>query len=165
MDNKIKLYPHNKEGYSKVKQAYDNGERVVGIVHATGTGKTYISLELLLDNPSMKSLFVVPSNAIIEHIKETIEECGLSLEKDFPNLEFCTYQSLTTKTDEELASLDIDMLVLDEFHHIGAPVWGEKINTIVNTHPDMKIFGMTAYTVRDRETAYERDMALVGGNQ
>ena len=165
MNNQIKLYSHNKEGYIKVKDAYESGENVVGIVHATGTGKTYISLELLLDNPSMKSLFVVPSNAIVEHIKETIEECGLSLERDFPNLNFCTYQSLTTKTDEELSNLDLDMLVLDEFHHIGAPVWGEKINTIVNTHPNMKIFGMTAYTVRDRGTAYERDMALPGGNE
>ena len=27
------------------------------------------------------------------------------------------------------------------------------------THPSMKIFGMTAYTVRDRGTPYERDMA------
>lgn len=96
----------------------------MGIVHATGTGKSYIFLQLCLDNPSSKTLFVAPSNAIIEHIKEVIKECGLSLEKDFPNLKFCTYQSLTNKTDEELEKLDIDMLCLDEFHHIGAPVWG-----------------------------------------
>lgn len=165
MDSKINLYPHNKAGYTKVKEAYDSGERVVGIVHATGTGKTYISLKLCLDNPTMKTLFVVPSNAIIEHIKETIVECGLSLEKDFPNLQFCTYQSLSQKSDEDLAKLDVDMLILDEFHHIGAPVWGEKVDTIVNTHPKMKVFGMTAYTVRDRGTSYERDMALSGGNE
>ena len=29
----------------------------------------------------------------------------------------------------------------------------------------MKIFGMTAYTIRDRKTPYERDMALKGGNE
>ena len=57
------------------------------------------------------------------------------------------------------------MLCLDEFHHIGAPVWGDKVNTIVNTHPNMKVFGMTAYTIRDRGTVYERDMALPGGNE
>ena len=30
---------------------------------------------------------------------------------------------------------------------------------MVETHPEMQIFGMTAYTVRDRGTSYERDMA------
>ena len=82
MDKGIKLYPHNLEGYNKVKEAYESGEKVVGIVHATGTGKSYISLQLCLDNPEKKTLFVVPSNAIIEHIIETIGECGLSLEHD-----------------------------------------------------------------------------------
>ena len=42
---------------------------------------------------------------------------------------------------------------------------GRKIDNIVNTHKDMKIFGMTAYTVRDRGTVYERDMALEGGDE
>ena len=54
---------------------------------------------------------------------------------------------------DEIAALDIDLLILDEFHHIGAPVWGARINDIIETHPDMQIFGMTAYTVRDRGTA------------
>lgn len=30
---------------------------------------------------------------------------------------------------------------------------------MIETHSKMKIFGMTAYTVRDRGTSYERDMA------
>ena len=165
MNNKLNLYAHNLNGYNKVKAAYDSGQRVVGIVHATGTGKSYIFLQLCLDNPNLKTLFVAPSNAIIEHILETIKECGLSLEKDFPNLKFCTYQSLINMSYTELEKLDVDMLCLDEFHHIGAPIWGDKINTIVNTHPNMKVFGMTAYTIRDRGTKYVRDMALPGGNE
>ncbi len=165
MNNKLNLYKHNLDGYKKVKDAYDNGQRVVGIVHATGTGKSYIFLQLCLDNPNLKTLFVAPNNTIIEHILETIKECGLSLEKDFPNLKFHTYHSLTNKSYDELENLNVDMLCLDEFHHIGAPVWGEKVNTIVNTHPKMKVFGMTAYTIRDRGTSYERDMALPGGNE
>ena len=59
---------------------------------------------------------------------------------------------------EEISKLYVDLLILDEFHHIGAPIWGQRINTLVETHEDLKIFGMTAYTVRDRGTAYERDM-------
>lgn len=58
MNNKLNLYKHNLDGYKKVKAAYDSGQRVVGIVHATGTGKSYIFLQLCLDNPNLKTLFV-----------------------------------------------------------------------------------------------------------
>ena len=39
------------------------------------------------------------------------------------------------------------------------------VKKIIETHPNLKIFGMTAYTVRRRGTEYERDMALEGGDQ
>ena len=65
MSNELKLYKHNLDGYEKVKNAYDSGEDIVGIVHATGTGKIFISLQLCLDNLDKKTLFVAPSNAII----------------------------------------------------------------------------------------------------
>lgn len=81
------------------------------------------------------------------------------MRRDFPNLEFRTYQSFISLDEEEISSIDCDLLILDEFHHIGAPVWGARVNTMIETHPNMKIFGMTAYTVRDRGTSYERDMA------
>ena len=38
--NILGLYKHNQESYKKVKAAYDSGEKVVGIIHATGTGKS-----------------------------------------------------------------------------------------------------------------------------
>jgi len=163
-NDKLYLYEHNKESYEKVQEAFEK-DNVVGIVHATGTGKSYNALQLLLDNKDKKTMYLVPSNGIIEHIKKIIEENNLSLEKDFPNVEFRTYQSLINLSRDEIKELDIDMLVLDEFHHIGAPVWGERVKEIIETHEDLKVFGMTAYTVRDRKTPYERDMAKVGGNE
>ncbi len=66
---------------------------------------------------------------------------------------------------EEIASINCDLLILDEFHHIGAPVWGARINELINTHPQILTFGMTAYTVRDRNTPYERDMANPDTNE
>lgn len=107
-----------------------------------------------------KIVYVVPSNGIIEHIKKIIEDNpNLNMKRDFPNLEFKTYQSFIALDKEEIKNIDCDLLILDEFHHIGAPVWGARVNTMIETHPKMKIFGMTAYTVRDRGTLYERDMA------
>ena len=156
----VGLYDHNADSYRKIKSAFETGENVVGIVHATGTGKSYNALQLAYDNKDKKIVYVVPSNGIIEHIKKIIEDNpNLDLTRDFSNLEFRTYQSFISLSKEEIEDIDCDLLVLDEFHHIGAPIWGSRINTMIETHSNMKIFGMTAYTVRDRGTQYERDMA------
>lgn len=163
-DNEYKivgLYDHNADSYNMVKAAYESGEDVVGIVHATGTGKTYNALQLAYDNRGKKIVYVVPSNGIIEHIKKIIEDNpNLNIERDFPNLEFRTYSSLLEPyKKDKMGEIECDLLILDEFHHIGAPIWGKAVNKLIETHPEAKIFGMTAYTVRDRGTSYERDMA------
>ena len=156
----IGLYDHNIDSYRLIKSSFDSGNNIVGIVHATGTGKSYNALQLAYENKDKKIVYVVPSHGIIEHINKIIDDNpNLDLKRDFPNLEFRTYQSFISLSEEEISDIDCDILILDEFHHIGAPVWGARINTIVETHPDMKIFGMTAYTVRDRGTSYERDIA------
>ena len=63
--------------------------KVVGIVHATGTGKSYNALDLAYENKDKKIVYVVPSNGIIEHIKQIIDNNpNLDMERDFSNLEF-----------------------------------------------------------------------------
>lgn len=157
MTNGIKLYNHNVKIYKKVKAQF-NESNVVSIIQATGTGKSYVALQLAYDNKDKKIIYVVPYNSIVEHLKNIIKENNLLLIRDFPNLEFRTYQSFINMSDEELSNLDVNLLILDEFHHIGAPVWGNRINTIIKNHQNIRVFGMTAYNVRDRGTPFERDM-------
>ena len=164
-ENPLGLYEHNQRSYEKINEAFQSGEKVVGIVHATGTGKTYNALQFALDNPNKKMTLIAPHNSILEHIEEIIKESGFSLECDFANLTLVNYQSLINLSRDELAVLPIDILVLDEFHHIGAPVWGERINELIKTHPNLDILGMSAYTIRDRGTIYERDMANPDGGE
>lgn len=152
----LNLYNHNKKAYESVKKAFEK-ENIVGIVHATGTGKSYIALKLALDNKNKKITYIVPSNSIIEHINEIIEQN--ELHEDMKHVEFRTYQSFVNMSEKELSELNLDMLILDEFHHIGAPIWGARINKIIETHDDLKVFGMSAYTIRDRGTINERDLA------
>lgn len=158
--SKVGLYEHNARSYRKIKEAYESGEKIVGIVHATGTGKSYNALQLAYDNPDKKILWIVPNNSISEYIESIIRDNpNLDRERDFKNIEFRTYQSFINMSKQEISELNCDLLILDEFHHIGAPVWGARINTLVETHPEMLVFGMTAYTVIGRGTPYERDMA------
>ena len=158
MNNILNLYEHNIEAFNRVLNAYNNGEDKVAILQATGTGKSYVALRLAYEYKDKKVLYISPSEAIIEHIKNIINNNGLDINRDFPNLKFRTYQSLINLSREEIAYLDVDLLITDELHHLGAPVWGNRINTIVDTHPNMLLFGMSAYNVRDRGTIYERDM-------
>ena len=159
------LYDHNIESYEKIVESFEK-ENIVGIVHATGTGKSYNVLQLALDNKDKKIIYITPSNGIIEHLKKIINDNpNLDIEKDFTNLEFRTYQSLINLSKEELANLPCELLILDEFHHLGAPVWGSRINTLIETHENIKVLGMTAYTIRDRNTPYERDMANPDTNE
>jgi hypothetical protein len=79
----VGLYEHNEISYDKVKEAFKTSD-VVGIVQATGTGKSYNALQICYDNQDKKIIYVVPSLGIIEHIKSIIEENpNLSLDKDF----------------------------------------------------------------------------------
>lgn len=158
MSKNIGLYPHNWESYKKIKKAFLS-QNVVSIIHATGTGKSYNALQLAYDNPNWKIIYLVPSKSIVEHIKDVIQNnLHLDVNKDFGHIEFRTYQSLINLSQEELKSLPVDLLVADEFHHTGAPVWGDRIQTIMDTHPQLKILGMSAYTTRSRNTTHEQNL-------
>ena len=165
-NNVLGLLPHNQKSYKKVKAAYDSGEKVVGILHATGTGKTYNALQLALDNQDKQIIYVTPYNSIIEHVRELIKENPeLDIDRDFKHVKFMTYAGLSKLSPEELEKLNVDMMILDEFHHIGAPVWGDAVNKVIDSHEDLLIFGMSAYSVRDRGTKYERDLAEDNGSE
>ena len=165
MNNPLNLYPHNQEGYKETKQAFEAGMRIVSNVRATGTGKSFINLQLILDNQDKKMIYVVPSLAILEHLQEIIDENPNVNVANFSHVDFRTYQSFINMSDEELKNLACDLLIVDEFHHLNGPVWGNRILRIIEPHPNMKVFRTTAYTVVNRGTPYERDMAKKGGEE
>ena len=68
---KFYLKDHNAVAYEKIKARFEQ-DNMCAIVHATGTGKTYLGLKLAIDNPTKKVLFVVPRLNIKEHIQDTI---------------------------------------------------------------------------------------------
>ena len=52
----LELYKHNKKAYEKVEAMFEH-ENHVAIVHATGTGKSFISMKWLFDNKDKKMSF------------------------------------------------------------------------------------------------------------
>jgi superfamily II DNA or RNA helicase len=151
------LRKHNLKAYMKVVKEFEKSNRV-GIVHATGTGKSFIALQLMYDNSDKKIKYLVPKTGIGDQIEEHIN--GLSenaREEYFKNVDILTYQKLINMSREEIKNLDIDYLIVDEFHHLKY-AWKNAIDLLIETHPNIRIFGMTATSVRSRGTSKQEDV-------
>ena len=52
-------------------------------------------------------------------------------------------------SDEEIAVMDYDVIALDEYHHDAATkVWGSKVKTLIETHPESIFFGTSATPIK-----------------
>lgn len=142
----IELYKHNKEPYEKIEKMFEQ-ENKVAIVHATGTGKSFISLKWLYENRNKKCLFLAPTYEIIDQLEQHIKSQGLSV-SDFPNLKCAIYPNFARLSTDEINNLHFNNIVLDEFHRCGAHEWGRSINTLLDNNPNAKILGTTATPIR-----------------
>ncbi len=158
----IELYKHNLEAYLKVKEMFQE-ERKACIIHATGTGKSFVALKLIedqiLENPDSKIVYFTPLNGIASQIEEHLVSMGLE-DKYLKNIEFINYQTANNKLkDDSINDVEADLFITDEFHHIGAPEWTRALETIFNNNMDAKIFGMTATAVRRMGTNDEENVS------
>ncbi len=151
----IRLKPHNVETYQKVTDKLKESNKVA-VIHPTGTGKMYIALKLLEENKGKKAIYVAPSNPILHDVKKNIFAEGMTME-DFPQLKRITYQKLAGLTDGEIQELDADIIVLDEFHHCGAPEWGKGVERLLQRNEGASVLGLSATPVRYTDGL--RDMA------
>ena len=151
----IRLKPHNVETYKKVTDKLKESNKVA-VIHPTGTGKMYIALKLLEENKGKKAIYVAPSNPILHDVKKNIFAEGMTM-SDFPNLKRITYQKLARLTDQEIQELDADIIILDEFHHCGAPEWGKGVERLLQINEGSSVLGLSATPLRYTDGL--RDMA------
>ena len=151
----IHLKPHNIETYQKVTDKFKKSNRVA-VIHPTGTGKMFVALKLLEENNNKKAIYVAPSNPILHDVKKNIFAEGMTME-DFPGLKRITYQKLMNMSDEEIEKLGADIIILDEFHHCGAPEWGKGVEKLIKRNEGAKILGLSATPIRYLDGL--RDMA------
>ena len=157
----IELYKHNKEAYSKVQKMFEEKNRVA-IIHATGTGKSFVSLKWLYDNRNKRCLFLAPTYEIIDQLEQHIKSEGLSL-ADFPNLKCAIYPNFARLSQQDIENLHFDNIVLDEFHRCGAQEWGRSINALLNNNPNAQVLGITATPIRYLDDNRNMAEELFGG--
>ena len=151
----ISLKPHNVETYQKVTDKLKESNKVA-VIHPTGTGKMYIALKLLEENKGKKAIYVAPSNPILHDVQKNIKAEGMTM-SEFPKLKRITYQKLARLTDEEIQELDADIIILDEFHHCGAPEWGKGVERLLQRNEGASVLGLSATPLRYTDGL--RDMA------
>ncbi len=139
---RVDLLPHNQEAYEKIRKAIAEGKKKIAISHATGSGKSYLISKLFEDYSENKKLVLVPSTYIRDQIQELFDKYSIQ------NVDVLLYQKLIKMSDEDIAAMDYGVIALDEYHHDTSKIWGEKVSTLLKTHPKSIIFGTSATPVR-----------------
>lgn len=145
---KINLLPHNKESYDKIQQSIRNGDKKLAVSHATGTGKSYLIAKLFEDYSTEKKLILVP----LLYLKEKMDIFFKN--NNIDNVDILLYQSLVKMSDEDIFSMNYKIIALDEYHHGTAEVWGAKVKTLINSHPETIFFWHQCNTYQNRWNQY-----------
>ena len=141
----LQLYPHNQETYNKVIERLKESNKTC-IISPTGTGKSFIFLKWIEDNPGDRFIYVSPSTEIFNQLGEYAAE--LEQEGLLDNTITISYQKLIHMSDEELMSMHADKIIIDEFHRAGAEQWGEALQILLDANPNAKVLGGTATPIR-----------------
>ena len=157
----IELFKHNQEAYESAVAMLDAVGKAC-VIHPTGTGKSFIGFKLCEDNPDKTVLWLSPS----EYIFKTQLENLAKVSDDYvpENILFMTYAKLSMMSEEDIAGLGFDYLILDEFHRGGSEIWGSHLKMLLDAFPNVPVLGLSATAVRYLDN--QRNMAdeLFSGN-
>lgn len=112
----------------------------VGVIQATGTGKSFVAQELLRAVDAHKVLVIIPKN---------IMEAGLSAYDWSAEMEYMSYSKLCNHLSKEQVielAKEYDAVIFDEAHHIGAKTWKNNC-AVLKKHSRYSIF-LTATPIR-----------------
>ncbi|SFB66264.1 Helicase associated domain protein [Ruminococcus albus] len=133
------LHKHNSETYANMVSLFQTEQRVAA-VQPTGTGKSYLIMQLIEDNADKRFAVCSPSTYIFEQMKSLAEGNNISLKKT----DFLTY----TKLAQTEAFSEYDYLILDEMHRCGASCWSIGVQRLIDSNPNAKVFGTSATPIR-----------------
>ena len=154
------LFEHNRVAYDAALDMLEKKGKAA-VIHPTGTGKSFIAFHLCEEHPQSTVCFLSPS----EYIFKTQQENWVAAGGKVPeNIRFFTYAKLLLMEPYELQQIQLDYIVLDEFHRLGAQMWGQGVRNLQNVFPKVPVLGLSATNIRYLDN--QRDMAkeLFDGN-
>lgn len=151
----IELFPHNEAAYRAVETGFRT-HRFGAVVQATGTGKSFLIARYIVSHADASILVVAPNITILGEIRRAVGRCPakeISGSSSMQNSEvpgrviYRTFQALARSRAKE-KQLAADHILIDEFHHSGAEVWGEGLRNVIEANPEAKVLGTSATPVR-----------------
>lgn len=135
----IELFSHNEKAYRAIEQGFRT-KRMGAVVQATGTGKSYLIARYIVSHVNEEILVIAPNVTILSEIQKAIG-------KKMPNVTYKTFQALSIgrKTGSPLKASHI---IIDEFHHFGAEIWGKAVQEVIDSNPAARVLGFSATPVR-----------------
>lgn len=157
----MQLFEHNKTAYeAAVKMLAERGKAAV--IHPTGTGKSFIGFKLCEDNPEKTILWLSPSRYIFQTQLENLAETSDGYQPE--NVKFYTYAKLMNVTETEIAEIQPDYIILDEFHRCGAELWGAGVDAVLKAYPNVPVLGLSATAIRYLDNQRDMTDELFDGN-
>lgn len=151
------LKPHNRYTYKEVKTVLANNKRVA-VSNATGTGKSFIILQLLFDYLAEESIVIAPSNEIITQLKSIAPWC-------VKRCKFYTYSKIAAmERSNKLKDIKTDLILLDELHRAGADTWGKAVKRIIENNEEAIVVGFSATPIRFLDNNRDMIEELLEGN-
>lgn len=133
----MKLFPHNQEAFESAVRMFKRENRVC-IIQPTGTGKSVVIAEFVNQNSSKRHLLLAPGSHIFNEIQKHVKNVEIT---------FSTYIGLKQK-ESFFVKNSFDYIYLDEFHRLGADVWGGTVKRLLSLNPRAKILGTSATPIR-----------------
>lgn len=158
----IELFEYNRIAYgAAVSMLRETGKAAV--IHPTGTGKSFIGFKLCEDNADKTVCWLSPSEYVYRTQCENMKQASDG-SYSFQNIYFCTYARLALMGETEMTAIRPDYIILDEFHRVGAEIWGKGVAKLMRSFPAAPILGLSATNIRYLDG--QRDMAeeLFEGN-
>jgi len=154
------LHPHNYEAYQKIMQHFNDGHQRACVVHATGTGKSYI-ITAVTDR--FERVLIVTTNMfVIDQVRDTIKT---ELPERTIEPVYKIYPALLQDMDNQVDCLHkYDLIVLDEFHHGGAERWGQAVTWVLEQNPDAKVLGTSSTAIRHSDNMRDMGEELFEGH-
>ena len=154
------LFEHNRIAYEAVLEMFETENRAA-VVHPTGTGKSFIGFQLCADVYPAKVCWLSPSDYIFRTQTENWLKVGGPALK---GIQFFTYAKLMLMPQEEIAQIQPDYIVLDEFHRCGAEMWGAGVISLLRVYPNAKVLGLSATAIRYLDNQRNMVEELFKGN-
>ena len=144
----LELTAHNSFTHKKINKLFESSNRVA-VIQATGTGKSYLIGQSLIDHINKNSLVLAPSIHILTQQKKLLPW--------LPNVTYMTYAKAANVSTDEWTHMNVEFIVMDEFHRAGALKWGQAVKKLTELDKRTKVLGTTATHIRFLDSS--RNMA------